>query len=169
MICAEVSSLSPFVVATEIPAFHDTAIPPLGVVKVKIADGATTVTKKLKVKVRNADLNETAGHQVQLAVTNSTCPASLLLDAMNQPIVVDFDPKSPTVGDTVTVPGGKTKSAVVPLLIVAADYLSPNAVSPARCSLTFVATSLDSLPVAEVNPSNNQVTVTIDVIDKNDF
>ncbi|MBI3785479.1 MAG: hypothetical protein HY270_18970 [Deltaproteobacteria bacterium] len=102
-------------------------------------------------------------------MSNSTCPASLLRDALNQPVTPDFDPKSVAVGDTITVVGNKIKAASIPLRFVAADYASLNAKSPVRCTLTFTATSLDTGPVAEINPSNNTISVSVDVIDKSDF
>jgi len=169
VICGQVDHLSPFIVAAVIPTNHDSAVLPLAPVKVTIGDRGATVTKNLKVKVQNADLTEAAGHQIQLTVSNSTCPVSLLRDAMSQPVSPDFDPKNNGVGDTITVPGGKTKTATIPLRVVAADYTSPNAKSPVRCALTLTATSLDSGPVAEVNASNNSVSVSVDVVDKSDF
>jgi hypothetical protein len=169
VICAEVDTLSPFVVAAEIPSYHDSVLLPVAPVKVVIGESGATVTRKLPVKVQNADLAETAGHQVQLAVSNSTCPASLLLDALSQPVAPDFDPSGSVSADTATVLGGKTKVATIPLRAVPADYASLNAKSPVRCTLTFTATSLGSGTVAEVNPSNNSVTVAVDVVDKSDF
>jgi hypothetical protein len=169
VICAEVNGLSPFIVAAEVPTNHDSVVLPPAAVKVKIGESAVTVTKKLKVKVQNADLTETAGHLIQLTVTSSTCPVSLLLDPMSQPVLPDFNPKDILVGNSITVVGGKTKTATLPLRFVAADYTSLNAKSPVRCSITLTATSLDTGPVAEVNPSNNSIPVTIDVIDKSDF
>lgn len=169
IVCAEVDHLSPFVIAAAIPTNHDSAVLPIAPVKINIGASGVAVTKNLKVKVQNADLTETPGHSIQLSVSGSTCPTSLLRDAANQPVTIDFDPKSPAVGDTITVAGNKVKVATIPLRAVAADYTSPNAKSPVRCTLTFTATSIDAGPVAETNPSNNTISVPIDVIDKSDF
>jgi hypothetical protein len=169
LICGQVDHLSPFIVAAEVPISHDSALLPLAPVKVTLGTAGTTVVKKIKVKVQNADLTETSGHDIQVTITGSTCPTSLLLDASSQPVIADFDASSAAVGNSITVAGGKIKVATLPLRVVAADYASPNAKSAARCTLTLTATSIDSGPVAEINPSNNQYTVSVDVIDKSDF
>jgi hypothetical protein len=171
IICASVSSLSPFVVAVNTAGnvSLDSVVLPVPPIKITVPSGKDAIIKKVNIKVQNADLGETAGHQVRLAVANNTCPQSLLKDTLNQPVTPDFDPKDASVGDTILVLGGKVKTAMLPLRVVAADFTSPNAKSPARCAITFTATSIDVANVTEINASNNQTTVEINVVDKHDF
>ncbi|HVM98047.1 MAG TPA: hypothetical protein VMT89_16750 [Candidatus Acidoferrales bacterium] len=171
LVCASVSSLSPFVLAVNVASTstHDTVVAPVAPLKVTIPKTKTTVSKPLSLKVLNADLTETAGHEIQLAVTGSTCPAALLQDTMSHPVAVDFDAKTSGAQSSIVVLGGKSKVGKLPLNVRAQDFTSPNAKSPARCTLTLTASAVTSDTVIEPNPSNNQVTVDIEVIDKNDF
>ena len=41
----------------------------------------------------------------------------------------------------------------------AADFTTPNAKSPARCTLTLTASAVTGDTVIEPNPSNNQITI----------
>ena len=172
LVCASVTSLSPFVLAVNVatpPSEHDSVVLPHGAVKATIKKGKTAVKKSLMLQVVNADLDETAGHEIRLAVTGSTCPASLLRDSLNQPAAVDFAPKTQGAQSSVVVPGGKLRVGTLPLNLRSEDFASPNAKSPARCTLTLTASAVTTDTVIEPNPSNNQITVDIEVIDKNDF
>lgn len=171
IICAQVDSLSPFVIAVDVSTTttSDSVVLPLKPLKATIAKGKTVVTKAIKVKVQNGNLNEAAGHRIRLAVTGSTCPSSLLRDSQNQLVDFDFDTQTAGAQNDSLVSGGGSKTAVLPLRIVAADFLSPNAVSPARCTLTVTASTVVSGSVADPNSSNNTTTMAIDVLDQNDF
>jgi hypothetical protein len=171
IICAQVTSLSPFVIGVDVAtqSTHDGVVLPHAPVKVTIPKKKTAVVKKLSVKVLNADLSETAGHTAKLSITASTCPASVLLDAQSQPVLPDFDPHAGGAQDSILVIGGKTATAQVPLTIKSDKFASPNAQSPARCTITFTTTTVAAGTVIDPNGSNNSAQVEIDVIDKNDF
>jgi hypothetical protein len=168
IICADVSSLSPFVVAvnTAGASMHDSVVLPVAPVKVTIPASKDPVVKKIRVAVTNADLSERGGHQIRLTIVNNSCPQSVLRDDQNHLVTPDFGTGN---GDTILVGGGKTKTAAVSLRIVAGDFSSLNAKSPIRCSMTVTATSIDVSNVTEINASNNTATVVLDVVDKHDF
>lgn len=170
-VCAEVSNLSPFVMAVNVTttSTHDSVVLPVGPVKVTIGSGKTAMAKPLKVKAQNADLTETAGHEIKLTIIGNTCPTSLLRDSLNQPVDFDFDPKAFGAQNSIVVGGGKVKVATLPLNVVAADFTTPNMKSPSRCTLTLSASAVATDTVIEPNPTNNKITVEIDVVDKNDF
>lgn len=171
LICASVTSLSPFVIAVDVASqsTHDDVVLPVKPLTAKIADDKTEVVKKLKVKVFNADTAPMTSHMGQLSVTASTCPESLLLNALNQPVLADFDTGDPGVTDSTLIVSGQSETAVIVLTFKAADFTSPNAKAPERCTLTLSATTIGAGTVIDPSPSNNSVRVDLTVVDNNDF
>ena len=112
-VCASVTSLSPFVLAVDVSntSTHDSVVRPVAPVKVSIPVGASTVSKTLHLKVVNGDPSESAGHEIRLAVTGSTCPEALLLDSLSQPVGVDFDSRAAGRRTPSSSPAGRSKSA----------------------------------------------------------
>jgi len=168
IICAEVSSLSPFVIAVDVgtQVSHDGVVLPVAPVKITIPAGKTQIIKPVKVTVRNADLTESAGHTAKLSIIGSTCPARMLRDASNNPVVPDFNSTS-AVSDTVTIIGNKTKVATIPLTVNAGDFATPNIKAPVRCTITVSTTTVAAGTVIDPTGSNNTAVIDIDVIDKN--
>lgn len=171
VICAQVTSLSPFVIAIDVMSqtTHDSVLLTAAPLKVTIPDGKTEVVKKLVVKVQNADIAEPSGHTAELTIAASTCPQAMLRDAMNQPVIADFDPSPAVTTNSVVIAAGKVKAAAIPLTIKANDFASPSKQSPVRCTITLSTTAVDAGTVIDPNPSNNSVRIDISVTDKNDF
>lgn len=171
LLCAEVASLSLSVIAADVgsQSAHDAVVLAVAPLSVSIDDGATSETTSFKVKIFYADLTETAGHQTKLAVTSSTCPESVLLDAMDQPIAPDFDKATAGANDSIVVEGGKSVAAVLPLTFKAADFASPSSKAPARRRLTLTATKINAGAVIDPSPTNNRVRVDLKIVDNNDF
>jgi photosystem II stability/assembly factor-like uncharacterized protein len=138
---------------------HDTVVLPVAPVAITIPFGKTSVTKTLRVPVRNADASETAGHPVSLSVDDSDCGGNVAA----QP---NFNPRTLPPASTTVVLGGKTKTATVLLTVSSAAFTGyPKA--PQRCTLVFTATAEVS-PSYDPQPSNNVVPVELNVINKND-
>lgn len=154
------------VVAAAAVTAHDSVILPLKPVTATIPVGQTTVIKKLKVKVRNADFRpapEKPGHVIKLTVADGTCPAGTVVG------LPDFNLKVAGDQDSVQVIGGKTKTAVVTLTIsnTTAGFMSiQNKLAPRRCTLTLRADTPD-LNNQDPNSSNNVLTVDLNVLDAN--
>ncbi len=171
IICAQVTSLSPFVigVAVAMQSTHDGVVLPPLPLKVTIPKGKTELAKTLKVKVQNADFSDSTGHTAHLSISASTCPASLLLDTLHAAVVPDFNAKSAGSQDSTNVLPGKVVTARVALTLKRDDFTSASAKSPLRCTITFTTSTIAPGTVIDPNVSNNTAKVEIDVIDRNDF
>jgi len=152
--------------ATVAPA-HDSVVLPVSPITITIPAGVATYSKKIKVGVLNADIlpiPEVNGHTIQLAATTN-CPAGVTVSAP------DFDASTPAPDTSVTLAGGKSRSATVSIDVNAtgiANITTVNKKAPVRCSLTFTATT--TVPSANVDPvsSNDSVSVDVNFIDKHD-
>jgi hypothetical protein len=142
---------------------HDAVVLQRQPVTVTLPQGKTSVTKKVKVVVRNADLLPTAeatADTIQLSVT-SDCPGTGTVGAP------DFDSKTAGSQSSLQLAGGKSKAATVLLTISRDDFTTFNRKAPTRCSLTFTA---NTIAPASVDPTldNNVMTVEVNIIDRND-
>lgn len=142
-------------------AVHETVIKSVAPVMLNIPKNMTTATKKVKITVVNADLQSPAEmpavHPIQVTVSNDSCTI------VGTP---DFDP-SPASSDTALVGGGASKMATVVITASRDNFLTTNSKSPMRCTVDFTRGAGSAGGDSEA--SNNATTLTIDVIDKNDF
>lgn len=143
------------------PPAQDSMVRPLRPLKVRIREGIAAVTKKLRVMVRNNDVDPNATQTVQLAAANIDCPASIIQSAP------DFERSTPGAQDTITLRGRQTKTAVVLLNVAAADFVTFNRKAPARCTLSFTSSSTAPGNL-DPSPANNSMTIEINVFDAND-
>jgi hypothetical protein len=77
----------------------------------------------------------------------------------------DFEQRSRGLQDRAVVAGGRTRRAVVSLLVDSAFFFTPAADQPSRCRLRVAAVSSGSDPT----PSNNVAEIELQVVDGNDF
>lgn len=140
---------------------HDSVLLPLKPLTVKLRAGRTEVFRRIRIKVRNADIRpvkEAPGHEIRLAIDLGTCPAGIVASGP------DFDRKTPGDQDATVVAGGKTATATLELRIDD-SFTSASKHSPDRCALTVTATSVDAY---DAIASNNATPLEINVVDGND-
>lgn len=152
---------------------HDSVVLPVKPLKVKVPDSDTmSVTKKVKVKVVNADLEEGGNDTVKLTAS-SDCPVGVTLGTP------DFDVSNPGVGDEIAIDPGRKKTATVLVTVTEAAFTTFNAKALKRCTLTFSSDTVATNPpgmggdepvVSNLDPttSNNVATAELNVLDKND-
>ncbi len=169
-LCATVSSLSPFVIAVETTgsATHDSVVWSVRPVKAMLGDGSASTVKKVAIKVQNADLGDSTARPIRLRVDHGSCPPGVLVDEASQPIQPDFDSKTSGAQDTISLAGGKSKSAALALQIRASDFATPSAASPTRCAIRFATHSGDA-SVIDPRPQNDETRLELEVIDRNDY
>jgi hypothetical protein len=143
------------------PLPHDSVVLPVSPLNLTITAGASSATAKLSVTVVNADIlpsPEMPGHTIDLSASTD-CPGA----TVSPP---DFDGTTAGTQHAVLLAGGKSKNATV-LLTVPSTIVTLNHKAPFRCTVTFTATNMPSTLI-DPAPSNNSVTVEVNVIDKND-
>ncbi|HYD46919.1 MAG TPA: hypothetical protein VEB21_01160, partial [Terriglobales bacterium] len=107
---------------------HDAVVLPLKPLKLKVpVDLAMAVTKKVKIKVVNADLHN-GNDDIQLVASTGDCPAGV---SVTTP---DFDP--PSLDDTVKLGSEDSATAVATVTVTAAAFTTVNAKAFGRCTLT---------------------------------
>jgi hypothetical protein len=143
------------------PESHDTVVLPAAPLRVVVPRRVAAVSRRLAVAVVNADANESPGDTIRLHVDKVGCPDSLLVTGPT------FRTE-PIPGDSAVLAGGQKKTAMVDLRITHAAFLTPNPLSPARCTLRFTANRLPLGSTVDPHPENNSVDVTLDVVDKGD-
>lgn len=138
---------------------HESVLMPRGNLTATIPAGQVSVTKKIAVKVRNADVGETAGHAIGMyASDNSDCNLTLSTP--------DFDSRTLGTQNPVTVGGGKTKTATFTATFNAADINTTSKSNPMRCP---VYVELQNHSPGDQSYENNWMNINVDVIDKNDL
>jgi hypothetical protein len=128
---------------------------------VRIRNGVTSVTKKVRVAVRNSDADSATTQTVRLTAGNIDCPSGIVESPP------DFDRSTAGTQDTVELRGRQTKTAVVVLNIAAGDFTTFNGDAPARCTLSFTADSTAPGNI-DPSPSNNTMPMEVNVFDGND-
>lgn len=148
---------------------HDSVVLPVKPVKVKIPDEApVSVTKTVKVKVVNADVNEGGNDTIKLTAT-SNCPVGVTVGT----------PDFGGAGDETVVDAGRKATAAVAVTVTDAAFTTFNSKAPKRCTLTFTSTTTGTNPpggggnvavVSNLDPttSNNSTTAELNVFDEND-
>jgi hypothetical protein len=151
---------SPTPTSTPIPTIppiaHDAAIVAHRPIHVRIPKGAQTATKRVHVKVRNADVSGSAAIRLS-AVGCGPITAS----------VVDFDRRAPGPQDTAIVRAGRAKTARVSLTVSAALVDTPDRHVPAQCSVTFDAQPAEPGSI-DPTSADNSISVDLSVLDRND-
>ncbi|MBI3784360.1 MAG: hypothetical protein HY270_13265, partial [Deltaproteobacteria bacterium] len=142
-------------------ATHESVVVSPASIHINIPTGSTGVSKTIKVRVLNADVPETAGHSIALSTSDGDCPPGTVGGA-------DFDSQSVGQQSSISVGGGKSKSAAITLSVDPTQFNSANGKSPARCTASFTAATNEP-GNSEPNASNNTTRLVIDVSDKNDF
>lgn len=139
-------------------AQHDSVMIMPAPITMTIPAGRPVVTRRFLSVVRNGD--PTGSHPIQIAVS-SDCPAGTIAAAP------DFLPKTAAIDDVATVAAGKIRMATTVLQVASNAFTSFNRFTPQRCTLTF---STDTPIPGNIDPTprNNQVTVELNVIDRND-
>jgi hypothetical protein len=152
---------------------HDSVVLPVKPIKAKVPDDMPmSVTKKVKVKVVNADLTEGGNDTIKLTAA-SDCPAGVTVGTP------DFDVANAGVGDEIAVDAGRKKTATVLVTVTDAAFTTFNAKAPKRCTLTFTSSTIATNPpgmggdvpvVSNLDPtlSNNTTTAELNVTDTND-
>ncbi len=141
-----------------VPPNHESVTASLKPVKVKIRDGALSVTKTIKLKVTNADDEADPGHAITVTLGAGTCVGVGL---------PDFNKDTPAIENTVSVESEKTATGVVTLTLAANDYPTTNAKSPARCTQQLCLTG--PMGSVEPNTTNDCTELVLDVFDANDL
>lgn len=149
--------------STPPPPMHDSVVLPVRPINVTIQAAQDSATKKVRVKVRNADPNaEVPADTIQLTGDKGDCPAGTLVGP------ADFFPKTTGADDSmVLLTGGKSATAVVPVTVFPGHFMTFNHKAPTRCTLTFTASTLVGGNVDPIS-QNNFVTVELNVVDKHD-
>lgn len=152
---------------------HDSVVLPVKPVSAKVPDDPPmSVTKKIKVKVVNADLTEGGNDTVKLTAT-SDCPMGVTVSTP------DFDLSDPGIGDEIAIDSGGKKTATVFVTVTEAAFTTFNRKAPKRCTLTFTSETIATNPpgpggdipvVSNLDPTaaNNVMTAELNVVDQND-
>ena len=131
---------------------HDSVITAVKPLTIKIAPERSSVTKKVRVRVINADLDGSANNITALA-SDGNCPSGTVGD-------VDFRGSS-----TATIASGRNTRGTLFVTANASAFDTLSAKSPTRCTAHITVSATGGDPT----PENNSVPLVIDVIDRNDF
>ncbi len=140
---------------------HDSVVLAVKPVSITLTAGSTGASKKVGIKVRNADLDaslEPAGHLIGLNINAGDCPSQIVV---GQP---DFDVHSLGDQSTIAVLAGKTKKAQLRLSVLPGVFGTYNKLAPYRCTL-FASVVTAQPNVNETTPRNNVVPVEVNVVD----
>jgi cysteine-rich repeat protein len=140
---------------------HDSVVLAPKPLTIKLRDSASQASKKVRIKVRNADTGESTGHVVRLIAEDGDCPAGTISSGP------DFDPATPGNQDSRLVAGGATKGAEIVVTVARADFTSVNASTPTRCRLEL-RVEADVIGNSDPVPSNDVTPLEINVIDQGD-
>lgn len=148
---------------TVVAPAHDSVLSPPQPLTILIPKTRTAVDRVLRVRVTNADIKpkkESSGHPIELSVDAGDCPGGVIGDP-------DFDAKVAGAQGSVTVKGGQSRTARVPLHIENTSFSTHNRRAPQRCTLTITA---DTTLAGNVDPSpaNNVATVELNIVDRTD-
>jgi hypothetical protein len=140
---------------------HDSVVLPVRPVNVTIPTTRTTVTRKIRVRVRNADpTTQTTPVPVQLAIA-SDCGPGVVVGAP------DFYPLTATTEDTVLLAGGRSKAAIVVISVDSTAVATHNSKAPYRCHLTFTST-IGVAGNTDPTMPNSVVGTELNIVDRHD-
>jgi hypothetical protein len=141
--------------ATPTPVIHDAVVAPVKPLNLTLAAGASTVLKTFSVKVINADPKTQLQGQVVALTATSDCPVG-----------VSVSGPSFSGQGTAFLKAGQARAAKFAVSVSSDAFTTLNHKAAGRCTLTFVVGT--SPPSLDPNPSNNRVTASLNVVDKND-
>lgn len=142
----------------QMPVVHENVLASLSPTTLRIRKNLSSKSKRITLRVTNADANEPAGDSLSVSVLSTDCPSGTVG-------AVDFDPVSPGEQNSVIVPGRKTRSGKVELNALAVDVATPSRLSPFRCVTRFGVVG----PGSDPETTNNETELILDVYDANDF
>jgi cysteine-rich repeat protein len=137
--------------------YHDARIMPRRGVALTIPAKTLSVTRKLSIRVRNADPVQNAKKRttpIQLTATSVDCPLGLIAD------VPDFNVRQPFAQDTVTL--APRRNATAKLRLMASRFAFPKDGSPRHCTIRLTGAALVADNV-DPTPADNTLTVPITV------
>lgn len=138
---------------------HDAVVLPVKPIKVKVpAEMPMSVTKKVKVKVRNGDTHN-GSDSIKLTATTGDCPPGVTVTTP------DFSP--PSLDDTVNLGSGESAKAVALVTVTESAFATFNAKALKRCTLQFTA-STDVAGNLDPRSSNDSTPLELNVYDEND-
>jgi hypothetical protein len=123
--------------------------------RVRIRAGQPAATKRVRIKVRNAD----ASGELPIRLNAAGCSAIVAS--------IDFDRRTDGLQDGVTVRAGRAKAAIVTLTLASAAVDTPDRREPLSCLLTFTA-SVDVPGSVDPTPVNNVADLELRLLDLND-
>jgi hypothetical protein len=130
---------------------------------VEISIGLTdaSASKRLRVKVVNADPINQPGHIVRLVASDGTCPPGIIIG------LPDFDRRTAGAQDSVFLAPGKQGVATVNVTALSISFTPFNNRAPQRCRINLTAQSM-VVGNADPEPSNNALPLEVSVTDAND-
>ena len=131
---------------------HQTVVESVSPQKVTFEHKHVDIERNLIVVVTNADSSDVAGHAITLEASDGDCPTG----TMGAPI---FHRPSAVTQNTAAVKDLKSRHALVPIVVHAADFAGATARSPHRCTALLVASG----PSGDQDASNNVTLLPIDV------
>lgn len=143
---------------TPTPTFtvHDVVVSQLKPLNVTIPSKASSVIKTVSVKLTNADPKSEVLAPTITLTSSSDCPPGVTIGAAN----FGTFPES-----SVSLAGGKSKTGKVTVAIASDGITSVNHVTPARCTIAFLAAVANSI---DPTASNAGMAMQLNVIDKSD-
>jgi len=139
-------------------AVHESSVDPIVPMRVKIHRGDASSVRTVRVRVRNADVADPAGHRVIVSSDAGDCTGASLADP-------DFDPATPGIQNWVVVPARGAAVGRAELVAISRMVTSGSRESPSRCTAWFAAVG----PGGDSLPTNDRARVVVDVVDFNDF
>lgn len=124
-------------------------------VRLRIRAGQTSGTKRLRVRVRNAD----AAGDLPIRLSGAGCSAAI--------VGLGFDRRVNGAEDTAIVRAGRVRAAVVSVVVSSAAIATPDRREAAVCLLTFTASAAVPGNV-DPTPGDNTIEVELSVLDLND-
>lgn len=142
---------------------HDAVLYSVRALKVKVSAAKPFVTKKVSLKVRNANDRAFGGvhdFPVRLTVDDGDCPAGTVSAA-------DFERSVAGAQDTSSVRAGGTESASLEVFVDASRFTTVNHKVAARCTFRVTAT-VEVAGNVDPTPANNVALVELNVFDRDD-
>jgi hypothetical protein len=146
----------------EVATNDESVLASLSPLTVSIAKTASTVVKKVRPKVTNADIipvPEVVTDAIQVSIDLNGCPG-ITAD------MLDMDLKMAGLQDTVSLKGGASALGSVRLTVDAGTITTISKLSPTRCT-AVVSAAIAGNPGPD--NTNNATKLVIDVVDKHDF
>lgn len=138
---------------------HDSVMVREKPIDIVIPAGQPSASKIVPVQVRNADIEpvrERPGHVIGLVASDGTCPAGTVAG------LPDFERGVAGDQDSILVPGGTPRTALVTVVASRAAFSDLDRKIPQRCTLVFTAEALVDGNI-DPTPENNTITVELNV------